>query len=129
MKHISLSAILLLTFSFADVTAKPSSPSKPSIKPVIKASYDQLSRDDYVYNPLYNDEAIAEEKARKEKEEVEKKKMQALEKERDATNMAKQKELQKKNKAEYDKVMKAYENRKRNIKTGNSIIISDEPVK
>ena len=129
MKHISLSVILLLTFSFADVAAKPSPSSKPSIKPVIKASYDQLSRDDYVYNPLYNDKEVAEEKARKEKEEVDKKKMLALEKERKARNMAKQKELQKKNKAEYDKAMKAYENRKRNTKTENSIIISDEPVK
>lgn len=129
MKHITFSLILLLTFSFADGTTKPSPPSKPSLKPAIIPSYDRLNRDDYVYNPLYNDEEVAEEKVRKEKEEVEKKKMQALKKERDAANMAKQKELQKKNKAEYDKAMNAYENRKRNIKTENSIIISEEPVK
>ena len=125
MKYIYLSVILLLTFSFADVTAKPSRPSKPSIKPVIKAKYDQLTRDDYVFNPLYNDEAIEDKKVREEEEE----KRIALEKERNATNLAKQKELQKKNKAEYDKEMKAFENRKRNIKTENSIIISDEPIK
>ena len=125
MKHITFSVILLLTFSFADVTTKPSRPSKPSIKPVIVPSYDRLNREGYVYNPLYNDQEIVDEKARKEEE----KKMQALKKERDATNMAKQKELQKKNKAEYDKAMKAYENRERKVKTKNSITISDEPVK
>ena len=129
MKYILLTFIFATTFIQAEITAKsstpPARPSKPSVKPIIKSSYDRLSRDDYVYNPLHNDEVIAEEKARKEEEA----KILALEIERNATNKAKQEELQKKNKAAYDKEMKKFENRKRKIQTENSIIISDQPVK
>ncbi|NOR55275.1 MAG: hypothetical protein GQ531_03635 [Sulfurovum sp.] len=122
MKYIVLTLIFVTTFNHAEVNTKPS---KPSVKPVIKASYDSLSRDDYDYNPLYNDDEIAEKNASK----VKKEKMLILEKERNASNLAKQQELQKKNKAAYDKQMKAYENRERKLEADNIIIISDEPVK
>lgn len=122
MKYILLTFIFATVFIHAEVTAKPS---KPSVKPIIKPSFDRLTRDDYIYNPLHNEEAIAEDKTRKEEEE----KMLTLEIEHNTTNKAKQEELQKKNKATYDKEMKAFENRKRSIKTENSIIISDQPLK
>jgi FKBP-type peptidyl-prolyl cis-trans isomerase len=125
MKNILLTFILFGTSCFAEFTAKPSRPSKPITKPITKPSFDRLSRDDYVYNPYYNDEEIAQEKALK----TEKAKMEALEKELNATRRAEQKVLQKKNKAEYDKAMKKFDNRKSTIKTENSIVISDEPIK
>jgi len=125
MKHILLTVILFGTLSFTNFTAQPSRPSKPITKPIVKPSFDRLSRDDYVYNPYYNDEEIAQEKALK----VKKAKIEALEKELNATRKAEQKALQKKNKAEYDKAMKKFDNREKTIQTKNSIIISDEPIK
>ena len=125
MKHILLTVILFGTLSFTNFTAQPSRPSKPITKPIVKPSFDRLSRDGYVYNPYYNDEEIAQEKALK----VKKAKIEALEKELNATRKAEQKALQKKNKAEYDKAMKKFDNREKTIQTENSIIISDEPIK
>ena len=125
MKNILLTAILFGALSFTNFTAQPSRPSKPITKPINKPSYDRLSRDDYVYNPYYNDEEIAQEKALKEKN----RKLEALEKELNATRRVEQKALQKKNKAEYDKAMKEFDNRRKNIQTENSIVVSDEPIK
>ena len=125
MKNILLTFILFGTLSFTNFTAQPSRPSKPVTKPVVKPSYDRLSRDDYAYNPYYNDEEIAQEKALKTK----KSKIEALEKELNATRRTEQKALQNKNKAAYDKAMKKFDNRKSTIQTENSIVISDEPIK
>ncbi|RLA71261.1 MAG: hypothetical protein DRG09_00815 [Epsilonproteobacteria bacterium] len=124
MKNTLLGLLLTFTFVFADVVAKPT-PAKPSIKPIVKSSYDRLSRDDYNYNPLYNDTEIEQEKRLSEKKE----KIEALEKELNATRKVEHKALQKKNKAQYDKEMKKFDNRKSKIKTENSIIITDEPIK
>ena len=125
MKHILLTVILFGTLSYTNFTAQPSRPSKPIMKPIVKPSFDRLSRDNYIYNPYYNDEEIAQEKALK----VKKAKIEALEKELNATRRTEQKALQKKNKAEYDKAMKKFDNREKTIPTENSIIISDEPIK
>jgi hypothetical protein len=124
MKNILLTFILFGTLCFTELTAQPSRPSKPITKPIVKPSYDRLGRDDYTYNPYYNDAEIAQEKALKEK----KAKTEALEKELNATRRAEQKALQKKNKAEYDKAMKKFDNRESTIPTKNSIIVSDEPI-
>ena len=70
-------------------------------------------------NEIAREKALAEKKA----------KIEALEKELNATRRAEQKELQKKNKAKYDKAMKKFDNRESSIQTENSIIISDEPIK
>ena len=125
MKYILLSIVLFTTLILADVTAKPSRPSKPITKPIEKPSYDRLTRDDYVFNPYYNDAEIAQEKKLAEKRE----KIEVLEKELNATRKAEQKELQEKNKAQYDKAMKKFDNRKSSISTENSIIVSDKPKK
>ena len=125
MKNILLTVILFGTLSFTNFTAQPSRPSKPITKPIVKPSYDRLSKDGYVYNPYYNDAEIAQEKAIKKNKSI----IEALEKELNATRRAEQKALQKKNKAEYDKAMKKFDNRKSTIQTENSIIISDEPIK
>jgi len=125
MKNILLTFILFGTLSFADFTAQPSRPSKPITKPIVKPSFDRLGRDDYAYNPYYNDAEIAQENAL----EVKKAKIEALEKELNATRRTEQKALQKKNKEEYDKAMKKFDNREKTIPTENSIIISDEPIK
>ena len=127
MKNTLLGFLLTFTYIFADVVAKPSPPSlpsKPIVKPIVKPSYDRLTRDDYVYNPLYNDTEIEQEKALAKKREQ----IEALEKELNATQKVEQKALQKKNKAQYDKEMKKFENRKSKVKTENSIIISDKPI-
>ena len=124
MKNLLLSIVFFTTLVFAEITAKPSVPSRPS-KPITKPSYDRLNRDDYAYNPYYNDQEIAQKKKLAEKKE----KIEVLEKELNATRRAEQKELQKKNKAKYDKAMKKFDNRESSIQTENSIIISDEPIK
>ena len=125
MKNTLLGLLLTFTFTFADVVTKPSLPSKPIVKPIVKPSYDRLNRDDYDYNPLYNDTEIEQEKKLSEKKE----KIEALEKELNAKQKVEQKALQKKNKAQYDKEMKKFDNRKSKVKTENSIIISDKPIK
>ena len=122
MKNILFAFILFGTLSFTEFTAQPS---KPITKPINKPSYDRLSRDDYAYNPYYNDEEIAQEKALKEKN----RKLEALERELNATRKAEQEVLQKKNKVEYDKAMKKFDNRKKTIQTENSIVVSDKPIK
>ena len=126
MKNTLFGLLLTFTFTFADVVAKPtpSRPSKPIVKPIVKPSYDLLTRDDYDYNPLYNDLEIAQEKRLAEK----KKKIEALEKELNATRKIEQEALQKKNKAQFDKEMKKFDNRKSKINTENSIITSDKPI-
>ena len=128
MKNVLLSVVLFTTLILADVTAKPSRPSRPSkpiTKPIERPSYDRLGRDDYNYNPLYNDKEIEQEKRLADKKE----KIDALEKELNATKRAEQKKLQKKNKAQYDKAMKKFDNRESSISTENKIIISDKPKK
>jgi hypothetical protein len=135
MKNVSLSMICFTTLIFADIGAsapKPSIPSRPSlpiVKPIerpIEKNYNYRPNQYYNYNPYYvNSNEIAQEKALAEK----KKKIEALEKELNATRRAEQKELQKKNKAHYDKAMKEFDNRKSTIKTESSIIISDKPIK
>ena len=128
IKNTFFGFLLTFTFIFADIVAKltpPSLPSKPIVKPIVKPTYDRLGRDDYNYNPYYNDDEIAQEKALAEKRE----KIEALEKELNATRNAEYKELQKKNKAQYDKEMKKFDNRKSKINTKNSIIVSDKPIK
>ncbi len=128
MHKILLSLIFVSTSIFAEVSAKPSKPSRPT-KPITKPkeipSFDRLTKDSYVYNPLYNDVEIEQ----KEKLAEKKKKIEALEKELNATRRAEEKELQKKNKAQYDKAMEKFENRKSSIETKNTITISDEPIK
>ena len=57
MKNILLAFILFGTLSFTEITAQPS---KPITKPINKPSYDRLNRDNYAYNPYYNDEEIAQ---------------------------------------------------------------------
>ena len=131
MKNTLLGLLLTVstvTFTFADVVAKPSRPSlpsKPITKPIVKPSFDRLGRDDYYYNPLYNDTEIEQEKKLAEKKE----KIEALEREINATKEVEYKKLQEKNKAQYDEEMKKFDNRKSKVKTENSIIISDKPVK
>ncbi len=133
MKHILLIFSILLTLSSADIGASapkpPLRPSLPIVKPIIKPiekNYNYRPNQYYNYNPYYdNSNDIAQEKALAEKKE----KIEALEKELNATRRAEQKELQKKNKAAYDKEMKKFDNRKSSIQTESSIIISDEPVK
>ena len=132
MKNTLLGLLLTLTFASADVVAKPT-PVKPHIQPIVKPitkpnlkpRYNRLGTDDYNYNPLYNDTEIEQEKKLAEKKE----KIEALEKELNAKKEVEYKALQKKNKAQYDKAMKEADNRKSKIKTENSIIISDEPIK
>jgi len=128
MKYLLFTITIGITFTFAEVTAKaprPSLPSNPITKPIERPSYDRLGRDDYAYNPYYNDIEIAQEKKLAEKKE----KIVILEKELNATRRAEQKELQKKNQAEYNKEMKKFDNRKSSVQTENSIIVSDKPIK
>ena len=131
IKNTFLGFLLTFTFIFADVGVKaaatPIHPSKPSTKPAVKPSYDRLNREGYNYNPYYNDDEIAQEKALAE----EKAKNEALQKELDVQKQAEYKALREKNKAQYEKEMKKFENResKRTSSTENSIIISDKPVK
>ena len=128
MRNVFLSVILFTTLIFAEITAKPSRPSlpsKPITKPIVKPVYDRLNRDNYVYDPYYNDEAIAQEKRLAEKKE----KIEALEKELNATRKVEQQALQKKNKTQYNKAMKEFDNRQSTVETKSSIIISDDPIK
>ena len=132
MKHILLAFSILVTLSFADIVASaPKPPPRPSLpieKPIerpIEENFNYRPNQYYYYNPYYNSNEIAQEKALAEK----KKKIEALERELNATRRAEQKELQKKNKAAYDKAMKKFDNRKSSIPSNNKIIISDEPIK
>jgi len=125
---VLLLTVSTVTFTFADVVAKPSRPSRPSkpiTKPIKKPSFDRLGRDNYYYNPLYNDTEIEQEKKLAEKKE----KIEGLERELNATRNVEYKKLQEKNKAEYDIEMKKFDNRKSKVKTENSISISDKPIK
>ncbi|HIQ47104.1 MAG TPA: hypothetical protein EYH57_05725 [Sulfurovum sp.] len=129
MENRLLTLILLGTLSIIEAPAQSSSASKEKVKPAYVQSYNQLGRDDYVYDPLYRDaETLKKQKEAQEAYEHKQKEKEALEKERKAKNKEIQKILQKKNKEEYDKAMKAYENRKKNPNTKNSIIISDKPI-
>ena len=132
MKHILFTLSILVTLSFADIGAtspNPVRPSLPIVKPIespIEKNFNYRPNQYYNYNPYYdNSNDIAQEKALAEK----KKKIEALERELNATRRAEQKELQKKNKAAYDKAMKKFDNRKSSIPSNNKIIISDEPIK
>jgi FKBP-type peptidyl-prolyl cis-trans isomerase len=133
MKHILLPFTILVTLSFADIVASaPKPPPRPSLpieKPIerpIEENFNYRPNQYYIYNPYYdNSYDRAQEKALAEKRE----KIEALEKELNATRRAEQKELQKKNKAAYDKAMKKFDNRKSSIPSNNKIIISDEPIK
>ncbi len=132
MKHILLAFSILVTLSVADIVASaPKPPPRPSLpieKPIerpIEENFNYRPNQYYNYNPYYNSNDIAQEKALAEKKE----KIEALERELNATRRAEQKELQKKNKAAYDKAMKKFDNRKSSIPSNNKIIISDEPIK
>lgn len=134
MAHLLLLLSMLLTFSLAEIAAtapkpvvRPSLPiAKPIVRPIEK-NFNYRPNQYYNYTPYYYDNSnqIAQEKALAEK----KSQIEALEKELNATKKAEQKALQKKNKAEYEKAMQEFENRKRTINTKSSIIISDKPVK
>jgi len=133
MQYILLISSILLTLSSADISATapkpPLRPSLPIVKPIekpIEKNFNYRPNQYYNYNPYYdNSNDIAQEKALAEKKE----KIEALEKELNATRRAEQKELQKKNKAAYDKAMKKFDNRKSSIQSESSIIISDAPIK
>ena len=135
MKHILFTFSISLTLSFAQIGAsspRPSKPVRPSLpieKPIerpIEKNYNYRPNQYYNYYPYYDNSYDREqEKALAEKRE----KIEALEKELNATKRAEQKELQKKNKEAYDKAMKKFDNRKSSIKTKSSIIITDEPIK
>lgn len=135
MKNILLSIVFFTALIFADIAAtapQPSTPPHPSlpiVKPIekpIEKNFNYRPVQYYNYNPYYdNSNEIAQAKALEEK----KAKIEALEKELNATRKAEQKELQKKNKAQYDKAMKDFDNRKSSISSENKIIISDKPVK
>ena len=129
MKNIVLAFMLSGTLYSTALHAKPSGNTKEKVKPSFVPSYNQLGRDDYVYDPYYRDaETIKRQEEERKALKLKKEKMEALEKERKAKNKATQKILQKKNKASYDKAMQEYENRRKNNKTHNSIIISDKPI-
>ena len=129
MKNRLLTLIFLGTLCIAELPAQPSASSKEKAKPAYVPSYNQLSRDDYEYDPYYRDEeTLKRQKEAKEAYEQKQKEKEVLEKERKAKNKETQKILQKKNKEAYDKEMKAFENRKKNPNTKNSIIISDKPI-
>jgi len=133
MKTISLGLICFTALIFADITASapkpPLRPVHPIVKPIekpIEKNYNYRPNQYYNYSPYYVDSYDrAQEKALAEKKE----KIEALEKELNATRRAEQKELQEKNKAQYDKEMKKFDNRKSSVKTKSSIIISDKPIK
>ncbi|WP_309497368.1 hypothetical protein [Sulfurovum sp.] len=133
MKYILLIFSVLLTLTSADIAATapkpPLHPSLPIEKPIVKPiekNFNYRPNQYYNYNPYYdNRNEIAQEKALAEKKE----KIEALEKELNATRKAEQKALQKKNKAAYDEAMKKFDNRKSSISSENKIIISEEPIK
>ena len=137
MKHIFLAFSVLVTLSFADIIASapkpPARPSLPIVKPIerpikrpIEKNFNYRPNQYYNYYPYYdNSYDSSQEKALAEKRE----KIDALERELNAIRRAEQKELQKKNKAAYDKAMKKFDNRKSSMPSNNKIIISDEPIK
>ena len=128
MKNILLSVVVINTFVFAEIAAKApkrTRPSPPISKPMIKdAIKDRASKNNGTYyNGIYDGNESTHNKEISEKN----KKIEALEHELNATRRAEQKALQKKNKADYDKEMKEFDNRKSSIQTENIIIISDKP--
>ena len=132
MKNILLGIVFLTLLTFADVnmtSTRPIHPSLPIVKPSpkpIEKNFNYRPNQYYYYYPYYdNSKERAQQKALAEK----KRKIEALEKELNATRKAEQKVLQEKKRAEYEKAMKKFENRKRSISTDNKIIISDEPIK
>ena len=134
LRIILVSLVLFTTLSVADIVASapkpPARPSLPIVKPIerpIEENFNYRPNQYYNYNPYYYDNSndMAQEKALAEKKE----KIKDLERELNATRRAEQKELQKKNKAAYDKAMKKFDNRKSSIPSNNKIIISDEPIK
>jgi len=133
MKYILLPLGILVTLSFADIVASaPKPPPRPSLpieKPIerpIEENFNYRPNQYYNYSTYYNNSnESAQEKRLAEKKE----KIEALEKELNATRRAEQKELQKKNKAQYDKEMKKFDNRESSIQTESNIIISDKPIK
>jgi len=134
MKKILVGIVFFTPFIFADIVASaPKPPLRPSLpiekpieKPIVEKNFNYRPHQYYNYNPWYENKKEAEqEKALAEK----KKKLEALEKELNTTRRAEQKELQKKNKAAYDKEMKKFDNRKSSVPSKNAIIISDEPIK
>ena len=133
MKNVSLGLVCFTVLIFADITASapkpPLRPVHPIVKPIekpIEKNYNYRPNQYYYYNPYYdNSYDRAQEKALAEKRE----KIEALEKELNATRRAEKKALQEKNKAQYEKEMKKFDNRKSTVKTKSSIIITDEPIK
>jgi len=133
MKNVSLGLVCFTTLIFADIGASapkpPARPSLPIVKPIerpIEKNFNYRPNQYYNYSPYYdNSYDRAQEKALAEKKE----KIEALERELNATRRAEQKALQEKNKAQYEKEMKKFDNRKSSVKTKSSIIISDEPIK
>ncbi len=134
MKNILFSIVFCTALIYADITASapkpPLEPSHPIVKPIerpIEKNFNYRPVQYYNYNPYYYDNGkdIEQEKALAEK----KKKIEALEKELNATRKAEQKALQKKNRAQYEKAMKEFDNRKSSISSDNQIIISDKPIK
>ena len=133
MTNVSLGLVCFTTLIFADIGASapkpPARPSLPIVKPIerpIEKNFNYRPNQYYNYSPYYdNSYDRAQEKALAEKKE----KIEALERELNATRRAEQKALQEKNKAQYEKEMKKFDNRKSSVKTKSSIIISDEPIK
>ncbi len=128
MKNILLSVIIMNTLVFAEIATKPTRPSGPTSKPMIKdAIKNRASQNNGTYNNgtyYNNNETIHKEEISEKNEKIE-----ALEHELNATRRAEHQALQKKNKADHDKAMKEAENRKSSIQTENAIIISDKPTK
>ena len=129
MKNILLSVMIMNTFGFAEIVAKPSKrtrPSAPVSKPMIKnAIKNRASQNNGTYyNGIYHD---GNESTHNKEISEKNKKIEALENELNATRRAEHQALQKKNKADYDKEMKEFDNRKSSIQTENIIIISDKP--
>ena len=128
MKNVSLGLVCFTTLIFADIGASaPKPPARPSL-PIVKPIERPIEKNfNYRPNQYYYDNSYdrAQEKALAEKKE----KIEALERELNATRRAEQKALQEKNKAQYEKEMKKFDNRKSSVKTKSSIIISDEPIK
>jgi hypothetical protein len=135
MKNVLVAILLANTFLFAKIVASsptPSKPVRPSLpieKPIerpIEKNFNYRPNQYYNYTPYYDtSNDLAQEKALAEKKE----KIEALEKELNATRRAEQKALQKRNKAQYEKEMKKFDNRRSTIQTENSITISEEPIK